>query len=253
MNAPQSAQAWRVAALTMMPPEELRNILHGGDAAVWVEAAAACGLPDAQVLLGRLLLEGQGLAKDARAAFACFLCAAKNGNVEARNMIGRCYENGWGAPQDFARAAENYRIAADQGLDWAQYNLGHLLLDGLGIARNRDQAFIWYMRAASQGHERAMNLVARCFEQGWGTTRNRTAARNWYRKSAMGGYFRGAYNYASILAAEGCVAGARLWFQRALASAPEPTRSHMRQALAQHPGTQFRSLAKESGMLRICD
>ena len=243
MNAPQPAQAWRVAALTMMPPEELRNLLQSSEAAVWVEAAAACGLPEAQVLLGRLLLEGQGVAKDERAAFACFLCAAKDGDVVARNMVGRCYENGWGAPQDFKRAAENYSIAAEAGLAWAQYNLGHLLLDGLGVPRDRNQAFAWYMRAASQGHERAMNLVARCFEEGWGTSRNRAAARNWYCQSAAGGYFRGAYNYASILAAEGCTTGALLWFQRALATAPEPTRTNIRQALAQHPEPQFRALA----------
>ncbi|MEI9929952.1 MAG: tetratricopeptide repeat protein [Rhizomicrobium sp.] len=148
-----------------------------------------------------------------------------------------------GTAQDFARAAENYRGAAQAGLAWAQYNLGHLLLDGLGVARDRNEAFIWYMRAASCGHERAMNLVARCFEEGWGTARNPAAARNWYRKSAFGGYFRGAYNYASILAAEGCTTGARLWFQRALATAPEPTRMNILNVLAQHPEPQFRALA----------
>src|ERR1700749_4504550 len=130
MNAPQSVYAWRVAALTMMRPEELRALLGGSEAAPWVEAAAACGMAEAQLLLGRLLLEGQGVAKDDRAAFACFLCAAKDGDVEARNMVGRCYENGWGATQDFIRADANYRIAAEAGHAWAQYNLGHLLLDG---------------------------------------------------------------------------------------------------------------------------
>lgn len=235
MNAPQPRAAWRVAALTMMRPEELRALLGGDDAAVWVEAAAACGMPEAQLRLGRLLLEGKGVAKDERAAFACFLCAAECGDIDAQNMLGRCYENGWGAAQDFARASECYRVAAEAGYDWAQYNLGHLLLDGTGIARDREQAFNWYMRAASQGHVRAMNLLARCFEEGWGVERAPAAARNWYRKSAEGGYFRGAYNYASLLAAEGCITGAQLWFQRALAAAPEPTRMNMRRAIASQP------------------
>jgi TPR repeat protein len=243
VNAPQSHETWRVAALTMMNPEQLAALLSGEDAAPWVEAAAACGIVEAQVRLGRMLLEGQGVAKDERAAFACFLCAAEAGDLEARNMLGRCYENGWGTAQDFTRAAEHHRIAAEAGLAWAQYNLGHLLLDGLGVARNRDQAFAWYMRAASQNHERAMNLVARCFEEGWGTERNRPAARNWYRKSAAGGYFRGAYNYASILASEGCLTGAQLWFQRALATAPEPTRTNIRHALEKRPEPQLRALA----------
>lgn len=241
MNA-QPRDAWRVAALTMMEPGALRALLSGDEAAVWVEAAAACGMPEAQVRLGRLLLEGKGVPRDARAAFACFLCAAESGDAEARNMLGRCYENGWGTAPDMARAAEHYRIAADAGLAWAQYNLGHLLLDGSGVRRDRARAFAWYMRAAHQGHERAMNLVARCFEEGWGVERNPAAARNWYGKSAAGGYFRGAYNYATLLAAEGCVAGARLWFQRALAAAPEPTRSTMIGALSQRPEPLLRGL-----------
>jgi TPR repeat protein len=242
MNAPQPLQAWRVAALTMMQPDELRTLLGGDEAAVWVEAAAACGMPEAQLRLGRLLLEGKGVAKDERAAFACFLCAAESGDIDARNMLGRCYENGWGTAADPSRAAEHYQIAAEAGYDWAQYNLGHLLLDGIGVPRDRSRAFNWYMRAAAQGHVRAMNLVARCLEEGWGLERNLAAARNWYHKSAAGGYFRGAYNYASLLAADGCITGARLWFQRALETAPEPTRTNMSSALAKHPVEQLRAL-----------
>ena len=244
MNAPHPRDAWRVAALTMMQPEELRALLGSDDAAVWVEAAAACGMPEAQLRLGRLLLEGQGVTKDERAAFACFLCAAESGDIDARNMLGRCYENGWGTAPDLTRAAEHYRIAGEAGLAWAQYNLAHLLLDGAGVARDRDQAFNWYMRAAAQNHVRAMNLVARCFEEGWGLERNLAAARNWYRKSAAGGYFRGVYNYATLLADDGCITGARLWFQRALAMAAEPTRTNMKRALAQRPEPDLRTLAE---------
>jgi TPR repeat protein len=241
MNAPQPRETWRVAALTMMRPDQLAALLSGEEAAPWVEAAAACGIIEAQVRLGRMLLEGQGVAKDQRAAFACFLCAAEAGDSDARNMLGRCYENGWGAPKDMTRAAENYRIAAEAGHAWAQYNLGHLLLDGIGVARIPDQAFVWYRRAAAQGHVRAMNLVGRCCEEGWGTPRDQAAARVWYRRSAEGGYFRGAYNYATILAAEGCIAGAARWFEQAIATAPEPTRGKILGALARD--ARFRALA----------
>jgi TPR repeat protein len=99
------------------------------------------------------------------------------------------------------------------------------------------------MRAATQGHARAMNLVARCFEQGWGVTRDAGAARNWYRQSAEGGYFRGAYNYATILAGEGCIVGAVRWFRRALDTAPEPTRSNIVMALRRHPDARIRTLS----------
>src|ERR1700759_2703398 len=147
MNAAQPSDAWRVAALSMMSPAELRALLSGdaSDAAAWVEAAAACGVPEAQVRLGRMLLEGQGVAQDTRAAFACFLCAAEGGDPDGQNMLGRCYENGWGTAPDLARAAAAYRLAAESGLAWAQYNLGHLLLDGLGVVRDHNAAFLWYM------------------------------------------------------------------------------------------------------------
>jgi uncharacterized protein len=224
----EAGQTWRVAALTMMSPEQLAALLSGEDAAPWVEAAASCGMVEAQVRLGRMLLEGQGVAKDERAAFACFLCAAEAGDRDARNMLGRCYENGWGTACDMDRAAEHYRAAAEAGLDWAQYNLGHILLD----ARRFDEAFAWYMRAAAQGHVRAMNLVARCCEEGWGTKRDPDAARVWYRRSAEGGYFRGAYNYATILAREGCNTAAAVWLERAAADAPLATRATILRALA---------------------
>jgi TPR repeat protein len=243
LNAPQSQDTWRVAALTMMAPAQLHALLAGEDAAVWVEAAAACGMPEAQVRLGRMLLEGTGgVARDPGAALACFLGAAKRGDAEGQNMAGRCYENGWGTGIDFARAAVLYAAAAEAGLAWAQYNLGHLLLNGDGMARDRDAAFAWYRRAAAQGHARAMNLVARCCEEGWGCARDAGAAREWYRRSADGGYFRGAYNYATILSAEGDVVGAVSWFRVALDTAPGPTRSNIVGALRKHPDERVRAL-----------
>ncbi len=225
----RSDHAWRLAALSMMRADELQHVLSG-DAAPWVQAAAACGIAEAQIRLGRMLLEGEGIAKNPQGAFACFLSAS--GDAEAQNMLGRCYENGWGTNIDRQRAAECYRRAAEAGLAWAQYNLGHMLL--AGVARDCDEAFAWYRRAAAQGHARAMNLVGRCFEEGWGIDRDPLAARDWYRKSAEGGYFRGAYNYAAILTEEGHLKEAAHWFERALATAPEPTRKNILRLLARN-------------------
>ncbi len=150
MNRPCSREVWRVAALTMMTPEELSATLRSTDAAPWIEAAASCGIAEAQLRLGRMFLEGEGVARDAHAAFACFLCASQSGDPGGHNMLGRCFENGWGVERDFAAAAHHYRVAAEAGLDWAQYNLGHMLL-GRGCGMVRDEArmaFRYYARAA---------------------------------------------------------------------------------------------------------
>jgi uncharacterized protein len=88
-----------------------------------------------------------------------------------------------------------------------------------------------------------MNLAARCYGEGWGVAKDVTLARAWYRKSAEGGYFRGAYNYATMLATEGCLAGAAHWFEKALAAAPEPTRTTIAEALATSPHAALRAIA----------
>jgi TPR repeat protein len=251
MNKPTPREAWRVAALTMMTAEELHFALQGDDAAAWVEAAAECGLVEAQLRLGRMLLEGEGTLRHYENALACFKAAAKSGNADGHNMLGRCFENGWGTQKDFAAAAHHYRIAADAGLDWAQYNLGHMLLSGIGVLQDRALAFAFYGLAAAQGHVRAMNLMGRCYEQGWGVARDLDAARVWYRRSAEGGYFRGAYNYADLLASEGCLVGAKEWFARALSKAPEPSRNLMVTALLAHKEPILRALAKRNPEARL--
>jgi hypothetical protein len=69
--------------------------------------------------------------------------------------------------------------------------------------------------AAGQGHERAMNLVGRCCEEGWGTARDLEAAADWYQRSAEGGYFRGQFNWATLLLKAGRFEDAALWLERA--------------------------------------
>jgi uncharacterized protein len=242
VSARGNEDAWRLAALSTMGKDELYTLFSGERAAPWVTAAANAGLPDAQMRLGRMYLSGEGVAQDAAAGFACFARAAESGSGEAHNMLGRCYDGGWGVARSYERAAHHYGIAAEAGDAWARYNLGHLYLDGLGVARDLTRAFELYTAASGQGHVRAMNLVARCYDQGWGVAQDATLAREWYRQSAEGGYFRGAYNYASLLAADGDLQAAALWFGKALATAPEPTRTAIVAALAKSPHAELRAL-----------
>jgi TPR repeat protein len=226
MNALQNADAWRVAALTMMEPQKLASLL-GGDptgAAPWIAAAARLDIVEAQVRLGRMLLAGEGVDENRAAAFAWFARAADAGNAQAQNMLGRCCEHGWGVPRSAELAAVWYARAAESGDAWAQYNLGHLYLDGIGVPRDTATALRWYKSAAAQGHSRAMSLVGRCCEEGWGTARDVAEAADWYRRSAEAGYFRGAFNYATVLAADGFEADAVTWFAHALALAPDDKR-----------------------------
>ena len=214
------AHQQRLARLERMSYHELQVVLTGdpAEAALWVRSAAEYGVPAAQLRLGRMLLEGNGVERDERAAFNWFVRAADRGDAEAMNMAGRCYENGWGVATDPAKAAERYRSSAEAGHDWGEYNFGNLLFDGRGVPQDQRQALQWYLRAAQRGHGRAMNLAARCFEEGWGCTKSPGEAAEWYRRSAEAGYFRAQFNYAVLLAELGEGPGAAEWFKKALAS-----------------------------------
>jgi uncharacterized protein len=208
-----------VSLMAQMSTPRLRALFtqDPSKAAEWVYVVAAEGLPAAQVCYGRMLLEGTGIAKDASCALRWFKRAAVSGDLDAINMVGRCLDNGWGTAEDPVGAAREFVRGADAGHAWAQYNAGHMFLDGRGVKRDPERAFAYYHKAAKQNHERAMNLLGRCCEEGWGTPRDVPAAADWYRRSAEAGYFRGQYNWASVLLKAGRDEEAAHWFECAVA------------------------------------
>ena len=198
------------------------------------------GVVTAQVMFGRMLLEGNGTIRSAAAALAWFERAGKKGHAEGTMMVGRCLEHGWGTDPDPAQAFFCYAHAAKLGNDWAQYNVARMYLDGHGVARDAERAAYWYAKAAEQGHARAMNLLARCYEEGWGVMRNTFKANDWYRRSAEAGYFRGQYNWAMALVAAGRVAEAANWLKRAAHDATPDVKAAIVSYAAQieHPAMQ---------------
>jgi len=232
--AAAEASHLRMIRLQRMSYHELQRLLSGdaAEAAVWIRSAAEYGLAAAQLRLGRILLEGGGVAPDRGAAFWWFKRAADCGDAEAMNMLGRCHEHGWGTPLDLPRAAACYRASAEREHDWGQYNFGNLLFDGRGVARDLGAALCWYLRASHRGHARAMNLLGRCLEQGWGCAPSPGAAVHWYRQSAHAGYFRGQFNYAAVLAERGLAAVAAAWFWQAARCGNAPIRRAITAVLA---------------------
>ncbi len=246
------AHQLRLQRLLRMSGGQLHALLgcDATEAAEWVLSAAECGVPAAQLRLGRMLLEGCGYARDPAAAYGWFARAAAGGDAEAMNMVGRCHELGWGVPQNLMLAAASYRSSAATGHDWGQYNFGNLLFDGRGVARDRRAALRWYLAAAQQGHERAMNLVGRCLEEGWGCERRPAEAAYWYERSAERGYFRGQFNHALMLAQRGHGARAAEWFWKAAVAGDPALRRAIVATLGEAADRALRRVGREvQGML----
>ncbi|MGY2376863.1 tetratricopeptide repeat protein [Pseudomonas sp. SDO524_S393] len=199
--------------------EQLQSMLDDSPvrAAQAILMAAKEGVVDAQALLGQILLEGRGIARDEALALRWFEIAARAGHLIARNMAGRCLEHGWGCAVDEVAAAREYRMAAQAGLDWAQYNYANLLATGRGVVEDQAQALALYREAAEQGHIKSMNLLGRYLEEGRFCPQDREGAVAWYRRSAKGGDFRGQFSYAAVLADSGEVEAALEWLHKALA------------------------------------
>lgn len=190
-----------------------------GQAVALVRAAAHNGIKSAQVVFGQMLLDGNGVSRDAEAAFRWFRSAAGAGSLDGVNMVGRCHELGWGVPRDLAEAERFYRAAAVEGHAWAQFNLGALLVNAGGFAADPSGALHWFVRAARRGHPKAMAMVGRFLEHGWGRPPDPAAARRWYRRAALGGDYRGQFDYARMLYADGGVEEALAWFSRSIENA----------------------------------
>ena len=84
----------------------------------------------AEYYLGRLYLEGRGVPKDDRAAFAWYYRSAEQGNVYGERDLAFVYENGRGVTKNLGEALKWYQ-KAQAGLPEDEALKRHVVLIGL--------------------------------------------------------------------------------------------------------------------------
>ena len=82
---------------------------------------------------------------------------AEQGDATAQVQLGWMYNNGEGVVKDDKQAAAWYRKAAEQGHIDAQYNLGLMYSTGEGVAQDYKLAYVWSAVAAANGDALAAN------------------------------------------------------------------------------------------------
>jgi hypothetical protein len=104
------------------------------------------GNADAQLILGRMYLMGQGVLKDSDEAIKWFKSAATQGNADAQFFLGSMYL----LPQkDIAEGLKWLRLSAQQGMQDAQYLVGKAYVQGAtGLPRDPVQGAMWLRLAA---------------------------------------------------------------------------------------------------------
>ena len=110
------------------------------------------GLAFAQVNLGLMYDNGEGVPENDAEAVRWYRLAAEQGYASGQYNLALMYDLGEGIPEDDAEAVRWYRLAAEQGNASAQFNLGNIYFNGTGVPENEAEAVKWYRLAAEQGN-----------------------------------------------------------------------------------------------------
>lgn len=134
--------------------------------------------------LGTQYYQGNNTAK----AYGAYLRSAQMGYVKGQAAAGMMLLDGEGVSRNAAAAASWLKKAADQGHVKAQYTMGGLYEDGVGVTRDNSQAMRYYVASAEQGFGRAAFRVGLAYAIGDLAPRNRSAATSWLRRAASNGF-----------------------------------------------------------------
>jgi uncharacterized protein len=156
-------------------------------AAFWLAKSANQGNMDAQLRLGLLYLEGQGVPQDDDIAFAWIRKSAEQEHEFAYYELGMMYLNGRGVPQNDKEAAAWFLKGARLMDLEATYQLGVMYLEGRGVGQDDKEACFWIRWAAQWGNREAQALLGEMLELGHVTPRNPEEAAEWLSKAAYKG------------------------------------------------------------------
>ncbi len=173
-------------------------------AASWYTKAVVQGDAEAQMYLGWLQQEGKGVAQDYVGAAELFRLAGTQGNAQAQMYLGWLYQEGKGVAQDYEQAATWYRKSAEQGNAQAQMYLGWLNQEGNGVPKNDKLAVRWYQKSADQGNAQAQFYLGWLYQEGRGVKQSDTQAVRWYQKAVAQGHTE-AQTFLANLQKEGRV------------------------------------------------
>ena len=118
------------------------------------------GDAEAQLRLGWMYYEGEGVPQDFVEAVKWYRKAAKQEYADAQYNLGWMYRKGDGVPQDEVEAVKWWRKAAEQGFAVAQFNLGLMYDRGQGVPQNFIEAYAWLFLAKANGYEESSKAVS---------------------------------------------------------------------------------------------
>ncbi|MGK9173271.1 sel1 repeat family protein [Yokenella regensburgei] len=135
----------------------------GKKAVEWLTKAAEQGSLNAHYFLGDIYASGNGVPLSYSKALEWFKFPLDQGDSDTQVYVGWLHEKGFGVPQDYSKAAEYYALAAEKGNSTSQYNLGNFYRGGLGVPKDENKALEYYSLAAQQGDSDSQAQLGRMY------------------------------------------------------------------------------------------
>lgn len=152
-----------------------------------VYASASSGDVDAQIKLGKMYRDGDGVEKDGKKAVEWLTKAAEQGSLNAHYLLGDIYASGNGVPLSYSKALEWFKFPLDQGDSDTQVYVGWLHENGYGVPKDNSKAIEYYALAVEQGHSTGQHNLGYFYEQGIGVPKDENKAFEYYTLSAQQG------------------------------------------------------------------
>lgn len=151
--------------------------------------AAESGDTLAQVVVGKMYMEGSRVKQDSGKAYMWFYKAAQKGNSEAEYYLGKCYTNSICTDYDSAKAERWMKLAAEHGFAEAQYEMGIRHFAKVNITCEEKKEMIeWFKLSAQQEYPPAIWSLSLCYKMGHGVNKDEDLAYKLRNKAAELGY-----------------------------------------------------------------
>ncbi len=131
---------------------------------------------------GNMIFRSAITAEDYIEAFEYLSKASDMGWTDADVILGQMYRDGNGIERDLRRCVEHLERAAENGNNKAMYLLGDIYFDGRYTEKNPEEAFKWYLMSASIGNARSQYQVAMMLSSGIGVDKDEDAAKQWFAR-----------------------------------------------------------------------
>lgn len=202
---------------------------------------AEAGNSDAQYLLGKKYLAGEGVDKDVRKALEWLQKSADLDHPGAALRLGIIFAKGEeGVEAVPEKAAALYQRAASKGDAQAQFLLGVAYLYEKGIPQNTELGLEWLMKAAMPGNIDAQMFLSKLYTEGVFVEKDDAEALNWLRLAAEAGHLYAqigmGLRYVEGEGVERNMATAIDWFKRSAAQGHEDSKKFIGEYYADRYG-----------------